>query len=80
MLTASGNSPNILRAVRAAKRRGASTIGIIGFGGGRVRRLVDVSVVIAADKDGDAEDVQTVIHHLMSQFMLAKLKTVRSGT
>jgi D-sedoheptulose 7-phosphate isomerase len=36
-ISASGNSPNILRAVEFARQHGATTVGLIGFGGGKLK-------------------------------------------
>jgi D-sedoheptulose 7-phosphate isomerase len=41
VISASGNSPNVLRAVEAARAAGAITVGFVGFDGGRLRDLVD---------------------------------------
>jgi len=41
VISASGNSPNVLRAVELARGRGAITIGFVGFDGGKLRGLVD---------------------------------------
>ncbi len=41
VISASGNSPNVLRAVEAARAAGAITVGFVGFDGGRLRELVD---------------------------------------
>ncbi len=65
-LSASGNSPNVVRAVEAARERGATTIGLLGFGGGRLREQVDVCVLVPADAYGPAEDAQLVINHALT--------------
>lgn len=41
VISASGNSPNVLRAVDAARASGAITIGFVGFDGGQLRARVD---------------------------------------
>jgi D-sedoheptulose 7-phosphate isomerase len=41
VISASGNSPNVLRAVDDARASGAVTIGFVGFDGGRLRDAVD---------------------------------------
>ena len=50
VITASGNSPNILRAVAAARGLGVDTIGFIGFDGGAVRDQLDERVWIQTRK------------------------------
>ena len=44
VITGSGNSPNVLEAVSAAHDLGLSTVGLLGFNGGRVRELLDHAV------------------------------------
>ena len=38
-ISASGNSPNVLRAVEYARSHGAATLGLVGFGGGKLAGL-----------------------------------------
>src|SRR2546426_1318474 len=42
-ISASGNSPNVVSAVRAARLMGAGTVGLVGFSGGRVLETVDAA-------------------------------------
>lgn len=42
VISASGNSPNLLSAVDCARERGVTTIGLLGFDGGRLRTMVDL--------------------------------------
>ena len=44
-ISASGNSPNVLRAVQVARQHGALTIGLTGDTGGKLRGLVDYCVL-----------------------------------
>lgn len=67
-LSASGNSPNVVKAVRCAKQKGAKTVAILGFGGGKVKSLVDLAIVIPHKNYGHAEDIQMYIFHIISQF------------
>jgi D-sedoheptulose 7-phosphate isomerase len=41
MLSTSGNSPNLLRAAEEARRRGVTTVGLLGKGGGSLLPLCD---------------------------------------
>src|SRR5438067_13348396 len=44
-ISASGNSPNVINALRLARQSGASTIGLLGAKGGKVKDLVDAYVL-----------------------------------
>jgi D-sedoheptulose 7-phosphate isomerase len=73
-ISASGNSPNVVEATRVARRMGLQTIGILGFGGGKLKDLVDLPVIVASDEYGPVEDVHMVLNHLVT----ACLKTMIS--
>ena len=64
-ISASGNSPNILRAVEAAKARGATTVGLTGMGGGKLAEIADKSIVVPSDNMQQVEDVHVVLAHLI---------------
>ena len=65
-ITASGNSPNIVAGLRAATARGAQTIGLLGFDGGRARDLVDVAIHIESYDYGIVEDAHSAITHAIA--------------
>lgn len=68
-LTASGNSPNVLRAMDFAKQRGAVTIGFIGFGGGKLKSIVDYEITVSSRNYGQVEEIQMTLNHIISQFL-----------
>lgn len=45
-ISTSGNSPNVLKAVAAAKERKVTTVGLLGKGGGQLGPLVDIPIVV----------------------------------
>lgn len=66
MITASGNSPNILEAAVAAREQGAVTVGLVGFGGGKLIDLVDHTVVVQSREYGPVEDLHMILDHIIS--------------
>lgn len=76
LITASGNSPNILAAARAARDCGAVTIGLIGFGGGQLAALVDHQITVACKEYGPVEDLHMVLDHIISLYLRAFIATV----
>src|SRR5947209_11377832 len=46
VLSGSGNSPNVLRAIRYARAQCAQVVGLLGFDGGRALELCDTGVVV----------------------------------
>ena len=64
-ISASGNSENVLRAMRHAADIGCKTVGWCGFGGGELAELCDISVVVDSDRYGPVEDVHLVLNHVL---------------
>jgi D-sedoheptulose 7-phosphate isomerase len=69
-ISGSGNSPNVLEAVRVAKELGLATIGLTGIGGGKLKGMVDVPLVVPSQSMQHTEDVHLfVLHFLMAYLM-----------
>jgi D-sedoheptulose 7-phosphate isomerase len=73
-ISGSGNSINVLRAVKLAREGGATTIGLAGFAGGLLRTLVDVPIVVPSDCMEQVEDVHLVLCHSISTALRQKLE------
>lgn len=65
-ISGSGNSPNVLRGVEAAKEIGATTIGLTGMGGGKLKDLVDICLIVPSDSMERTEDVHMIVDHLLT--------------
>lgn len=63
VISASGSSPNLLAAVELAGRRGLTTVGLLGFDGGRLLTLVDEALWVRTDVGayGLAESAHSVV-------------------
>ena len=68
VISASGNSPNLLRAVEYARASGVQTIGILGFDGGALRTMVDQQIWVETPLGayGLAENIHTVVCDLVT--------------
>jgi D-sedoheptulose 7-phosphate isomerase len=73
-VSASGNSPNVINAIRYARAQCAEVVGILGCGGGQGARLVDVPIVVASDHFGVVEDVHLIINHIIVDYFKTKLE------
>ena len=73
-ISASGNSPNIVKAVEYAQANGATVIGFTGRPGGKLAQLADLKVVIPSDRIGQQEDGHMILNHVLS---LALLEMIR---
>jgi D-sedoheptulose 7-phosphate isomerase len=76
-ISASGNSANILGAVEYAAARGAHTIGLLGFEGGRAMELVDKAVLVRSGDYGVIEDAHLVLNHSLVEHFKARLAEER---
>ena len=72
VISASGNSVNLIKAVEYAKQRGHYTVGLLGFDGGKLMRMVDLDLLVtSADGDyGPVEDAHLIINHLLMNYFL----------
>ena len=77
-ISASGNSPNVIAAVEAAKQIGVTVVGLTGFGGGKLAKMSDVSVVVPSDGYGPVEDVHMILDHIITSYLYEKLKAAHS--
>jgi D-sedoheptulose 7-phosphate isomerase len=71
-ISASGNSPNVLKAIDYANSEGAHTVGLTGFDGGRLRQLVKTSLHVQTGKGeyGPVEDAHMILDHLVGGFLM----------
>ncbi len=72
-ISASGNSPNVLAAIEAARARGAVTVGLVGFAGGSVKRVADAAIHVRSDSYGVVEDCHLVLEHAITESTRAAL-------
>ena len=68
-ISASGNSPNLVRAAHYARSRRGELIGLLGFGGGELYGLVDHAVVVSTRNYGLSEDSHLIVQHLLTQYL-----------
>ena len=70
-ISASGNSINLLNAFDVAKRKGATTVGLSAFDGGKLKEKADISVHVPTNNGeyGPAEDAHMVLDHLVSNYL-----------
>jgi D-sedoheptulose 7-phosphate isomerase len=68
-LSTSGNSPNVLEAVREARERGLHTIGLTGKGGGRLAGAVDVALVVPSDATERIQESHMTFLHALCELV-----------
>jgi D-sedoheptulose 7-phosphate isomerase len=62
-LSTSGNSVNVIRAVKAARELGLKTIGLLGRSGGELRSLVDVGIIVPAETSDRIQEIHIKVIH-----------------
>jgi len=67
--TASGNSPNIVRAMDTAAQHGLVTIGFTGFDGGKIKDRVELNVHVPVNSFPQAEDVHLMLTHAICEML-----------
>jgi D-sedoheptulose 7-phosphate isomerase len=74
VLSASGNSPNLVEAVRTAREHGVMTVAFLGFDGGILKPLVDECVWLPTPKGtyGPVEDVHSIVCHLLTTCLASR--------
>lgn len=72
-ISGSGNSENVLRAVRYASANQGVTIGWSGFGGGKLAELVELPLVAASHDMQQVEDAHMIFAHMLMQSVYASL-------
>ena len=76
VISASGNSPNVIKAVELAKEKGGRTIALVGFDGGRLTQICDQVIHIKSRKGeyGPVEDIHLILNHMIVSYLMMELK------
>lgn len=65
-ISGSGNSENVVRAINFANGFKAMTIGLLGFGGGRLKDMVKTNITLKSKNYGIVESVHFLILHAVA--------------
>jgi D-sedoheptulose 7-phosphate isomerase len=79
-LSVSGRSPNVLRALEAARNIGAGTIGFTGRDGEPLRKLCDLSFTADHDRPDRVQEVHQLAYHLVCGRIEEYLRIPDMGT
>ena len=73
-ISASGNSPNVIKAIEYANQNGAITVGLTGFDGGKLYQMAHkkLHVPTAKGEYGPVEDIHMVMDHLVGAYLTQK--------
>ena len=65
----SGNSPNVLEAIKLANQMSAVTIGLTGFDGGQLSQMVKINIHVPSNCIEHVEDIHLALQHLICTAM-----------
>jgi D-sedoheptulose 7-phosphate isomerase len=71
VLSGSGNSPNVVRALEMGNAKGMQTFAILAFSGGRCKRIAKHPIHFEIDDMQIAEDLQLIVGHMCMQWLCA---------
>ena len=66
-ISTSGNSKNVENGLKAAKKIGATTIALLGNEGGKIKDLVDLSIIVNSNSTSKIQEVHRVIYHIICE-------------
>jgi histidinol-phosphate phosphatase family protein len=75
IISSSGRSPNVVRALQWARDHDMPTVALTGFTGGPARELADASVHVDSHNYGVIEDAHQACMHLLAQYVRQSLMT-----
>jgi len=78
VISASGNSENVLKAMSYAQERSAQVVGLLGFDGGRAAALADLSIIVPSDHYGVIEDAHLIVNHIFVDYFRTRLAQDRA--
>ena len=73
VLSGSGNSENILNALIMAKKLKMRTAAILGFDGGKCKKITDCAVHVDVNDMQISEDIQLVVGHMIMKWLKKEL-------
>jgi D-sedoheptulose 7-phosphate isomerase len=71
----SGESPNVVRAAQAAKARDVGVVAFLGKGGGALRELAELALVIPADDTARIQELHLALEHLICEAVEERLRS-----
>lgn len=73
-ISTSGNSKNVLDALNTSKKKGAIIIGLLGNNGGKMKKLVDIPIIVKSNSTPRIQEAHRLIYHIICELVEKKLK------
>ena len=68
-ISTSGNSPNVMLAVEAAKKLGMRTLALVGRDGGKLKAIADDALVVPSPVTARIQEVHLMIYHFWCEIL-----------
>ena len=68
-ISTSGNSENVVRALKKANAIGAETIGLVGNNGGKIKEVANLSIVVPSNDTARIQEVHITIGHIICELI-----------
>ena len=65
-ISGSGNSMNVVNALKLANSRGATTLALTGFDGGKVKDIAQICLAVRNNSVEQVEDIHLLLEHLIT--------------
>ena len=72
IISSSGNSKNLINALKIAKKKNMKIISFVGFNGGIIHKKSDLSLLSKVNNYGISEDIAHILMHITIQFLRQK--------
>lgn len=72
-ISTSGNSENVLRAVKVASEKGAVTAALLGKDGGKIKKMVDYPIVVPCNVTARIQECHIMLIHIICEIAEEKL-------
>lgn len=74
-ISTSGNSKNLIHAIKKARQKGMGVIGFLGKDGGEMKSLCDYALVVPSDSTPRIQEIHTLSVHLLCEMIEKELFT-----
>ena len=75
-ISASGNSENIVKGLRTSRKNGGLTIGLLGNKGGKIKNIVDISLIVKDSSVPRIQEAHRVIYHIICEIVEEELARI----
>ncbi len=72
-ISTTGNSPNVLLAVEAAKAKGMRTAALTGKGGGKLAKAADLSLIVPSSNTQRVQETHIMVGHILCSLIESAL-------